>query len=92
MRIPSRYLKIAGIILACLLIFSVIAASIAYSKREAILKTVIDKAVTKAKREYNLNLRISDPRFEGLTAIAFSDVSVVPEHRDSLAHFKEAHP
>ena len=91
MRIPSRYLKIAGIILACLLIFSVIAASIAYSKREAILKTVIDKAVTKAKREYNLNLRISDPRFEGLTAIAFSDVSVVPEHRDSLAHFKDIH-
>ena len=91
MRIPPRYLKITGIVLACLLITSIVAGAIAYSKREAILKTVIEKAVRKAKRDYTLNLKISQPRFEGLTAVAFSDISIVPENRDSLAILRDVH-
>ncbi|PWG81168.1 transglycosylase domain-containing protein [Pararcticibacter amylolyticus] len=94
MHIPSKYskyIKIAGIVFASLLVIALIGGFIAYSKREAILKTVVQKAKNKAKREYNLNLTIENPHFEGLSTIAFSDISVVPENRDSLLHIEDLH-
>ncbi|WP_083257201.1 transglycosylase domain-containing protein [Arcticibacter eurypsychrophilus] len=94
MRIPlqyKKYFKIAGIVLGVLLILSVIAGAIAYSKREAILKELIQKAKLKAKRDYNLNLTINNPHFEGLRTIAFSDVAIVPENRDSLVLIRDLH-
>lgn len=94
MHIPpkySRYIKIAGIVFATLIVLFLIGAVIAYSKREAILKTVVEKATLKAKRDYNLNLSIRDPHFEGLSTIAFSDIAVVPENRDSLLHMDDLH-
>lgn len=88
-RIPSKYIKIAVISLSVLLAVFLVGVAIAYSKREAILQAVITKAVNKAKRDYNLNLKISDPHFQGLTSVAFSSVSVVPENRDSLIYIND---
>lgn len=90
-RIPPKYLKIALIFLSVLLVLAIAGVAIAYSKREAILETVITKAVNKAKKDYNLNLKIHKPRFEGLTTVAFSNVSVVPENRDSLVNINDLH-
>ena len=73
-RIPSKYIKIIVISLLCFLMLFFIGVFIAYSKREAILNAVIAKAVNKAKRDYNLNVKISDPHFEGLTKVAFSNI------------------
>lgn len=83
-RIPSKYIKIATITLLGFLVLFLIGVLIAYSKREAILNAVIAKAVAKAKRDYNVNLKIDNPHFEGLTTVAFSNISIVPENRDRL--------
>ena len=91
MRIPPKYLKIAGITLIALVVLTFIGGLIAYSKREAILKTVIEKAVRKARNSYQLNLTINNPRFEGLRSVAFSDISIVPENRDSLLYINDLH-
>jgi Transglycosylase len=84
MQIPSKYYKIAAVIFLSFLILLAIGGSIAYSKREALLKAAIKKAVTKAKNDYNLDIKIKSARFAGLRTVEFEDVSIVPHERDSL--------
>lgn len=62
---------------------------IAYSKREALLKTVIEKSIARAKSKYNLNVKIGSYRFSGLSTVHFKNITVVPEERDSLANIKD---
>ncbi len=62
---------------------------IAYSKREALLKTVIEKSIARAKSKYNLNVKIGSYRFSGLSTVHFKNITVVPEQRDSLANIKD---
>jgi hypothetical protein len=83
-RLNPKYLRIAGIVIGVLIILVLIGGYIAYSKREALLQTAIGKAKAKAKREYNLDVKIGTARFTGLSTVAFSDISVVPYQRDSL--------
>lgn len=85
MRIPPRYLKIAGITLTSLVLLLLVLLGIAYSKRESLLEAAIAKAVRKAKKDYSLNVHIKSARFDGLRTVVFQDVSVIPEKRDSLA-------
>lgn len=90
-RIPPKVKKIALISVASLIVIALIAGFVGYSKRESILNAVINKAIIKAKRDYNLNLKISNPRFEGLTTVAFSEISAVPVNRDSLLSVNDLH-
>ncbi len=94
MHIPPKYLKyikIAAIVLAGLLVLACIGGLIALFKREAILKELVEKAKIKAKRDYSLELTINNPHFEGLHTIAFSGVSIVPENRDTLLSVNDLH-
>ena len=65
-----------------------IGGGIAYSKRERLLQTALTKAIRKAKRDYHLDVRIGSAKFTGLSSVAFRDITVVPEHRDSLARIQ----
>lgn len=89
MRIPPKYLKITGIVLFALILIVIIGGAIAYTKREALLKSAITKAISKAKREYDLNVAIGNASFAGLKTVQLSDISVVPQNRDSLAHINK---
>ena len=83
--IPPKYIKRGKIILLSLLSLIFIVGIIAFSKRETLLGKAINSAVLKAKRDYNLNVKIKNPHFTGLSAVAFDEISVIPEDRDSLA-------
>jgi hypothetical protein len=87
-RVHPKYYRIAGLIATCLLVVLLIGGYMAYSKRGAILQHELAKAKLKAKRDYNLDLNIGSARFTGLATVAFTDVSVVPEQRDSLLIIK----
>jgi len=89
--ISPKHLRIIIIVFASVITLTLIGGFIAYSKREAILNAVIAKTINKAKRDYSLNLKISDPHFEGLTTVAFSNISAVPENRDSLININDLH-
>ncbi len=86
-----KYLKITGIILVAIVIILSILSIIAYTKRESILQKVVKKATEKAAREYHVNLKLVNPHFEGLNTLAFNEVSIVPENRDSLLHLEDLH-
>lgn len=80
-----KALRITGWVLLGVFLLAIVGAGIAYSKRDALLQTALDRAVRKAKRDYQLNVRIGQARFTGWKSVAFSNVTVVPDNRDSLA-------
>lgn len=82
----KKYIRLGGIILVCLLALAIIGGIIAYSKRENLLQTAISKATAKAKTEYNLDVKIGSARFTGLCTVDFSNITVVPENRDTLVN------
>lgn len=84
-----KALRIAGWVCLSLFLLACLGVGVAYSKRESLLQTALDRAIRKAKRDYNLNVRIGSARFTGLSSVAFTDVSVVPEERDSLARINQ---
>lgn len=85
-----KALRIAGWVFLSLFILTGIGAGVAYSKREALLRTAIDRAIRKAKRDYTLTVKIDSARFTGFSSLVFSGISVVPDDRDSLARIQRA--
>ncbi|MCC8424520.1 biosynthetic peptidoglycan transglycosylase [Mucilaginibacter sp. UR6-11] len=87
-RLNPKYIRLAGIVAASLLVILLIGGYIAYTKREGILQHEITKAKAKAKSLYHLNLQIGSAHFTGLTTITCTDITIVPENRDSLLTVK----
>ena len=84
-----KYVRIGGMVLAALFVIFLIVGYIAYSKREALLQSAIAKAKKKARRDYNLDLKIGSAHFVGLSTVSFTDITVVPAQRDSLLNIKK---
>lgn len=87
--IPKQYIKIGAWILGIFLVVFLSAAAIAYSKREALLKKMIEKAIAKANKDYGLKIKIGSAGFTGFSAVNFKNVSVVPKDRDTLSTIKD---
>lgn len=85
MHIPEKYHKIIRIGAISLLALILIIGAIAYAKREAFLNTAIQKAILKADKDYDLELKIESAEFVGLSSVSFKNISIVPHNRDSLA-------
>ncbi|MBD2701966.1 transglycosylase domain-containing protein [Spirosoma sp. BT702] len=81
----QKALRIAGWVFLGIFLIACVGAGIAYSKREKLLQSTLERAIKKAKRDYKLDVRIGSARFTGLSSVAFTNISVVPEQRDSLA-------
>ncbi|MBO0931629.1 transglycosylase domain-containing protein [Fibrella aquatilis] len=79
-----KVLRYTGWTLLTLALLGAIGAGIAYSQRERLLTLVLNKALKKAKRDYALNVGIGSVKFTGLTELALTNISVVPQDRDSL--------
>ena len=87
-RVNPKYIRIAVIVLVSLIVILLIGGYIAYTKREALLQKAITKAQLKAKKDYNLDLKIGSAHFTGLSTVAFTDITIVPDQRDSLLSIK----
>ena len=88
-KIPKKYLKIGAWILGVLLIVLIGVGSYAYSKREALLKKMVAKAIAKADKDYGLAIKIGSAGFTGLSTVKMTNVSIVPKDRDTLSDIKE---
>jgi hypothetical protein len=83
-RIQNKYIRIVGIVFLVLFVLVLFGGTIAWFKREQLLHNAIDKATAKAKRDYNLDVKIGSAHFTGFSTVSFSDITVVPKDRDSL--------
>jgi hypothetical protein len=82
--IPKKYYKIGAWVLGVFFLLLISLGAIAYSKREALLKKMMAKAIAKAKKEYGLTVRIGKAGFSGLSTVSMESISVVPKDRDTL--------
>ena len=75
--------------LKILVVFFVLAIGTFYYFREDILRKVIEKVSTKLVTEYDCKINIKSAKFDGLSAVALKEVSLVPNKADTLAKFKD---
>lgn len=85
MQVPRKYIKTTFITLISLIFIFAIAGIVGYTKRDALLKSTVEKAILKAKTDYNLIVKINGYKFSGLRSVDFQDISIIPVERDSLA-------
>ncbi len=78
-QIPKAYIKIGLLVLGALILVFLIFGLYVFQKREAILAEAIAKAKMKAKKEYNLDLKIGNAAFSGLRSVVLDDIQIVPE-------------
>lgn len=84
LQIPKKYLKIGAYVFGVFMLLLTALAAVAYTKRESLLKTAIAKAVVKAKKDYDLEVKIASAGFVGLSSVHMTNISVVPKDRDTL--------
>jgi len=82
--ISKKRLRIGALVLGTLTILLIIIGSVAYSKREALLQKMIAKAILKANKDYDLDVKIGKTGFNGLSTVHMTNISVVPKERDTL--------
>ncbi len=82
--IPKKYLKIGAWVLGGFFLLCIVLGSIAYTKREALLKKMMAKAIDKADKSYGLEVKIGEASFSGLSTVHMKNISVVPKDRDTL--------
>lgn len=75
--------------LKILVVFFVLAIGTFYYFREDILRKVIEKVSTKLVTEYDCKINIKSAKFDGISAVALKEVSLVPNKADTLAKFKD---
>jgi len=83
-RLNPKYVRIAAIAAASLLVVLLISGIVIFSKREAMLQSALTKAKAKLKRDYQLDLNVTNARFTGLATVSCDVITLVPEQRDSL--------
>ncbi|RDC56751.1 penicillin-binding protein [Pedobacter chinensis] len=88
-KISKKYLKIGAWILGVFLIVCLALGAIAYGKREALLKKMVAKAIVKADRDYDLEVKIGSAGFTGMSTVKMTNISVVPKDRDTLSNIGE---
>lgn len=87
--IPKKYLKIGAWVLGVFFIVCIALGAVAYSKREALLKKMVAKAIAKANKDYGLDVKIGSAGFTGLSTVKMRAISVVPKDRDTLSNISE---
>lgn len=87
--IPKKYLKIGAWVLGVFFIVCIALGAVAYSKREALLKKMVAKAIAKADQDYGLEIKIGSAGFTGLSTVKMTGISVVPKERDTLSNIGE---
>lgn len=88
-KIPKKYLKIGAWVLGVFFIVCFALGAIAYSKREALLKKMVAKAIAKANKDYGLDVKIGAAGFTGFSTVKLTAISVVPKDRDTLSSISE---
>ncbi|MFD2585014.1 transglycosylase domain-containing protein [Pedobacter vanadiisoli] len=88
-KIPKKYLKIGAWVLGVFLVVCIALGAVAYSKREALLKKMVTRAIAKADKDYGLEVKIGSAGFTGLSTVKMTNISVVPKQRDTLSNINE---
>lgn len=76
-----KKIKIVVYIVIALILGAVITG---FAMRESILNSIINKIILSEKKKHDLNIKINEAKFVGITSVSFKGISVVPQDRDTL--------
>ncbi|MFC5284299.1 transglycosylase domain-containing protein [Pedobacter alpinus] len=85
----KKYKKTIIIAASCVVLALSIGVVLIYQKRDAILKSAVQKGIIKAKSTYNLNVKIASYGFSGLSSVYFNAIDVVPQDKEKLASIND---
>ena len=84
-----KYKKPLLYALGTLTFLFLVAGIIVFNKREKLLDAAVLKAINKAKKSYDLNVKIGSYKFSGLSKVSFNQITVVPQGKDTLFKTEE---
>lgn len=83
-RIDPRYLKALAYVLGGVLIVLFITGIVIYNRREKLLAEAVERAKTKAKEEYDLNVSIEKAYFSGINSVTLEKIDAEPQNGEKL--------
>lgn len=89
MRVSPQQKKGIIIIGGSILLLLGIGLAVSLTKREGMLDNAVSRVQSKLKKDYQIDFAVDNYRFSGLTSVAFDQVSLVPEDRDTLASIRQ---
>ncbi len=90
-KIPSlsrKQKKIAWIVSGALLLILLIGLGVALSVRGKMLDRAMVKVTNVLRERYQVDFKVSDYRFTGLSTVTFHDIELLPKDRDTLARIE----
>lgn len=90
-KLPSptkKQKRIALIIGGSLLILLLVGLAVALSVRGKMLDSAMEKVERTLLEKYQIDFKVHDYRFTGLSTVTFKDIQVLPENRDTLARIE----
>ena len=84
--VTQRQLVIGGAVLGAVLLVGILAVTMVYYKRQALLDTTLAKVQAKLADDYQLELTVGKAYFSGLTTVTLEEVAIKPHDRAQLAH------
>ncbi|MFB2120757.1 transglycosylase domain-containing protein [Parapedobacter sp. 2B3] len=88
-RVTRKQLIIGGTIVGVFVVAGVIAGTVAYHKREALLAATMERIQSKLAHDYQIDLEVGSAYFSGLTTVTFESMALVPHGRQPLATIEE---
>lgn len=85
----KNFLKKYWWIFAIIIVLAGIAGGILFSKREQILNSTIAKIVASQRQQNQLEIKIEQAHFVGLSTVHFGKISVVPLQKDTLLSIRD---
>ncbi|TDS13979.1 transglycosylase domain-containing protein [Sphingobacterium paludis] len=86
--LSKKQKKIALLSGGSLLLLVVIGLAVALSVRGDMLDRAVKKVQRTLLTQYEIDFKVSDYRFTGLTTVTFNDIELLPKNRDTLARIE----
>ncbi|ULT22128.1 hypothetical protein KUH03_21775 [Sphingobacterium sp. E70] len=87
--LKSRKWRWLYITLAVFLILVIAVGTYAYQKRDGMLMGAINKAKAKLLEKYDMDLKIQYYAFQGINAVQFKNIQLLPKNREPLAQIND---
>ncbi len=68
---------------------TIILVFVAYFYRDTILKTVLSKVENKFRVDYNCTFSVKEAKFDGLSGVSLSQISLIPQNKDTLLYVEK---
>lgn len=86
--IISKHKKTIVIILGVALVVVGVLLAVGFSMRAGMLAKAMNKVEQKLRKDYDIEFKVRNAKFAGLSTVSFEDIELLPKDRDRLAQIE----